>query len=167
MRLDRQEENLIDLAADGNLPTAKVKQRLGIILRQKTKLSQQLAESTERLAVGAALIEDALLVLSNPQGLYERMSPEQRQLMNLAIFEKLYIFDDGITDAVFKPPFDDLMPVRDAAEAAVGLDKESPAADTAGDSSGLRTGPLATALFGDGSNKRVMVEVRGFEPLTS
>ena len=164
LRLDRQEENLIDLAADGNLPTAKVKQRLGIILRQKNKLSQQLAESNERLAVGAALIENALLVLNNPQRLYERMSPEQRQLMNLAIFEKLYIFDDGITDAVFKPPFDELMLVRDAAGLASGQSKESPAADAAGDSSGLHAGPLATAFFGDGSNKRVMVGTEGVEP---
>ena len=167
LRLDRQEENLLDLAADGGLPTVKVKQRLGAILRQRDKLSQQLNQSDEHLAIGAELIENALRLLDNPQKLYAQMAPEQRQLMNQAIFEKLYIFDDRISDAVFKAPFDELLLARDAIVLATGLGKEAPPAQAEGASSGCHTKPLATALFGDGSNKRAMVEVMGFEPTAS
>ena len=34
--------------------------------------------------------------------------------MNLALFEKLYVDDDKVTDADFNPPFDELLAARDA-----------------------------------------------------
>jgi hypothetical protein len=153
-RLDTQEENLIELAADGEIPSTKIKQRLRDIKRQRDQVQGQLDHTDERLAVGAALIENALVLLSNPQEIYRSMGPEQRQLLNQAIFEKLYVYEDKVTDVVFNPPFDDLMRVREAHGVAAGRQKESPAFDTARDSWGNHTGPLATALFGDGSTKR-------------
>jgi site-specific DNA recombinase len=166
LRLDTQEENLIDLAADGNLSSNKAKQRLAEIRRQRDQISSQLDQTGERLALGVQLIENALILLDDPQGLYERMAPEQRRLLNQGIFEKLYVFEDKVTKAVFNPPFDELMQVRGVKAVNGGRRKESPAAETAGNSRGSHSGPLATALFGDGSTKRVMVELQGLEPWT-
>ncbi len=155
-RLDRQEENLLDFVADGDDSSAKARQRLNAIQRKRSKLSEQLDQTGERLAVGAALIEDALVLLKDPQGLYVRMAPEQRRLMNQGVFEKVYVIEDAISDAVFNPPFDELVQTKTALSAD---------ASNAGDS-GHSSGSLAAALSDDGSSKRVMVELTGLEPAT-
>jgi site-specific DNA recombinase len=167
VRLNAQEENLIDLAADGNLPSTKVKQRLAGIQIQRNKAQSQLNQTDERLALGAKMIENALVLLDDPQHLYEQMAADQRRLLNQAFFEKLYVFEDRVTDAILNPPFDELLQIKDIHTAVTAVQKGSPAVQTAGDPWGDHAGPLATALFGDGSTKRVMVEVMGFEPTAS
>jgi DNA invertase Pin-like site-specific DNA recombinase len=156
-RLDTQEENLLDLVANGGESSAKVKQRLNVIQRERSQVAQQLEQTGERLAIGAALIEDALKLLHDPQGLYEQMAPEQRRLMNQAIYAKLYVYEDTGIDAVFNPPFDELL------EAKQALTSAKPDGFRATN----RPGTLAAVLLDGGSNKRVMVEVTGFEPATS
>jgi len=167
VRLDTQEDNLIELVADGQISSAKIKQRLAGIQRKRDQLKVQLEHTDERLALGATLIENALVLLDDPQRLYQRMDSEQRQLLNQAIFERLYVYEDRITDAILNPPFDELLRVRDAHEMATRRQQKSPAANTAGDSWGSHTRPLATAFFGDGWTKQVMVEVKGLEPSAS
>jgi site-specific DNA recombinase len=153
LRLDRQEENLLDLVADGEESSVKVKERLGVIKRRRSALTAQLDETGERLAFGAQLLEDALALLEDAQGMYERMGPEQRRLMNQALFEKLYI-DESVADALFNPPFDELLEVRDAMVAV-----PTPATVH-------RSGSLADIVLGQGSNKGVMVGAEGLEPPT-
>ena len=157
-RLDTQEENLLDLVANGGESSSKIKQRLNVIQRERSQVAQQLEQTGERLAIGAALIEDALKLLHDPQGLYEQMAPEQRRLMNQAIYAKLYVYEDAGIDAVLNPPFDELLEAKQAL--------------TRAKSDGLRAtnnqpGTLAGVLLAGGSNKRVMVEVTGLEPATS
>ncbi len=74
-RLDTQEENLLDLVANGAESSAKVKQRLNVIQRERSQVAQQLEQTGERLAIGAALIEDALKLLHDPQGYTNRWLP--------------------------------------------------------------------------------------------
>jgi site-specific DNA recombinase len=157
-RLDTQEENLLDLVASGGESSSKIKQRLNVIQRERSQVAQQLEQTGERLAIGAALIEDALKLLHDPQGLYEQMAPGQRRLMNQAIYAKLYVYEDTGIDAVLNPPFDELLEAKQAL--------------TRAKSGGLRAmdnqpGTLAGVLLAGGSNKRVMVEVTGLEPATS
>ncbi len=156
LRLDRQEENLLDLVADGGESADKVKRRLNAILLKKSKLAEQLGQTGERLAVGAALIENALVLLQDPRKLYERMDPEQRRMMNQAIFEKLYVIEDTITDAVFNAPFDELIQAKDALSVHAVTEEAA----------GSPSGSLAAALSDDGSSKRVMVGAEGLEPPT-
>ena len=155
-RLDRQEENLLDLISDGTETSIKVRERLNVIQRKRNVIREQLSNTRERLEVGAALLEDALRLLTDPQDLYQQMAPEQRRLMNLAIFDKLYVFDDTVDEAVFNPPFDDLLAIRDqwtwvAPEHPDGSDPEH-----------------LSGIFLDGvSSKDLMVEVTRFELATS
>jgi site-specific DNA recombinase len=157
LRLDRQEENLLDLVAEGGQTPTKVKERLNTIQRQRSKIRQQLDEASHQLAEGAALIENALQLLANPQDLYERMAPEQRRLMNSAIYDKLFVFEDTITEATFNPPFNDLLTLRDQWDRIPNRDNEN---------GGHRDHTPDISLDG-GSSKRVMVEVMGLEPTTS
>lgn len=151
VRLDHQEENLLDLIADGHETSAKVKQRLNAIQMKRSKLTDQLGQTSERLAVGAALIENALLLLADPHEMYEKMAPDQRRLMNQAVFEKLYVIEGSVTDAVFDAPFDELIQAR--SEISITPGKGGKRRHT--------SGSLAAALSDDGSNKRVMVMVGG------
>jgi hypothetical protein len=149
VRLDHQEENLLDLVADGHETSAKVKQRLNAIQLKRSKLTEELGQTGERLAVGAALIENALVLLADPQGMYEKMADDQRRLMNQAVFEKLYVIEDSVTEAVFNPPFDELLQARsDLSKVPGKFGRPRRPSES-----------LATALSGVGSNKRVMVEV--------
>jgi hypothetical protein len=74
-RLDTQEENLLDLAADGGLATDKVKQRLAVIQRKRDQATERLGNSDERLEIGIRLIENALKLLADPQRLYLKFTP--------------------------------------------------------------------------------------------
>ena len=69
--------------------------------------------------------------------------------MNQALFEKLYV-DESVADALFNPPFDELLEARDTTTATVH-----------------RSGSLTDIVLGQGSNRGVMVEVSGLEPPTS
>jgi site-specific DNA recombinase len=157
-RLDKQEENLLELAANGGLVVAKVRKRLADIARKRALLDERLGEGPERLAVGARLIENAVKLLDNPQKLYRLMSPQQRRHMNQAFFEKLYVNDDQIIDAILRPPFDELTKARDQALTAIGqpLRHRNEVSNDMSDWAGTPVA-LGGIFFGDGSNKGVMV----------
>jgi len=65
----------------------------------------------------------------------------QRQLLNLAIFEKLYVIEDYVSDATYHPPFDELVSLKSAWQRA----KEPETAQVPED---LESGVLARAFFG-------------------
>jgi hypothetical protein len=172
-RLDKQEENLLDLAADGGLAADKIKVRLGAIQRQRDKLRRQVTDGGEQLAIGAELLENALLLLANPQELYGRMSPEQRRLLNQAIFEKLYVSEDervAITGAQFNVPFGDLIDTRDELRLIRHRRqacRASSSSETLAEAVGEVQSPLTSLFVGHGSKRPVMVGARGLEPPTS
>lgn len=161
-KLDRQEINLVELAADGSLPTDKVKERLRDIQRRRQLVKAQLEEPGERLNEGAVLLENALLLLEAPGELFERMAPEQRRLLNQALFEKIYIREEhllAVSKAVFQVPFDDLMAARDIA-------RGTQLAGHTGIREDGQVGTLAS-IFVNGSKRSELVEVMGFEPTAS
>jgi site-specific DNA recombinase len=175
--LDAKEDNLIDLAADGTLPQAKIKQKLREIERERKHLTERLQATAEDLTDNARLIEACLTLLTNPQELYRRCDDEQRRLLNQAIFLKLYVDHDKITGHELHEPFARLHAVQEAHQATDG-DKPDPGACSA-TQKGRRTAPHS----GDGpsallegllagmdqvhcSSKPPRVELRGLEPLT-
>ncbi len=166
-RLDRHEEHLLDLAADGELATTKVKRRLATIQRQRDTIGQRLDAGEKRLEIGARLLENALKLLDDPQAFYRQLSPEQRRLMNETLFTKLYVHQDEISDVVFRPPFDELLGARDVTRDAPRRASRAPALAAAGVRAveGLEW-PLANIFVGGGSNKALMVGAEGLEPPT-
>jgi site-specific DNA recombinase len=155
IRLDTQEENLLDLVADGRGDSDKVKSRLRDIQHKRQKLTRQLDEGDERLNSATEFVASAAELLRDPQELYRQCGPEQRKMLNQAVFEKFYIVQEDVTDAVLKPPFDELIGVKKRWEA-----------NGAGEPVVKRIGredtpipTLANAFFDGGSNKGVMVEV--------
>jgi hypothetical protein len=160
-RLDKQEENLIDLAAEGGMAVAKVKMRLADIQHERARIDERMNDGVERLAVAAHLVDQALRLLDNPQQLYLSLSPEQRRYMNDAIFEKLYVHDGEISDACLRPPFDDLIRARDEIQ---NYDVSASEGKKKGRPDVSQLGPLAALYFAGGSSKGPMVEAKGLEP---
>ena len=164
-KLDRQEDNLLDLASDTAGPKDKVRARLRKIRAEREKLAEQLEHADDRLEVGAAVIEAALDLLNDPEELYRRSAPKYRRLLNQAIFVKLYVDDNEVTDGVMREPFAELH----AAQASVAVDgrpigkRRRPEAAIDQTEADL----LVAALSGGGSSKTAMVGEGGFEPPTS
>jgi hypothetical protein len=129
---------------------------------------------------GIQVFRDALILLENPQAMYERGSETVRSILNRAFFTKLYIDDDRrVSDHQLKEPFDVLAdayhiyksnrpgktPLRHDATVptsnSAALTDEYCAANRA-----TLIDSLSLALAGQVSSKPVMVELRGLEPLT-
>jgi DNA invertase Pin-like site-specific DNA recombinase len=163
-RLEKQEANLIDLAADGGMPLPKVRQKLAEVQRERDRIRERMAVGDDRLTAGAVLIDRALRLLDSAQKLYMTLSPEQRRFMNDAIFEKLYVQDDEIDGAVFRPPFDELLQARDEIQRTARAGAENGVKENG--RRGPDLGPLAALYFDGGSNKGLMVGAEGLEPTT-
>lgn len=164
-RLDLQEENLLDLVADGDVTSGKARERIARIRRQRSHLEEQMDRSGDRLDAGAELIRATLdLLLARPERIYHSANPEDRRLLNGAIFERLYVYEDTVTEHVLQPVISDLVEAQEllaTADARKGLAKVRPGEDQAGGRL------LAAALVGGGSSKGVMVGDEGLEPPTS
>lgn len=112
--MDSQEENLLDLAADGDLPKSKIKARLHDIEHRRRHLTERLSHTTGELSEAAHLVEIALTLLQDPQTLYLRANEEVHRMLNQAIFHALYIQDDKISSHRLTEPFASLHALHDA-----------------------------------------------------
>ena len=54
------------------------------------------------------MIQEALELLDKADELYREAGDSQRQLLNRALFQKLYVRDNEIVSAVFNEPFDQI-----------------------------------------------------------
>lgn len=107
-KLDHQEENLLDLAADGSLASSKVRARLLDLGSRKEHLTSQLELVDADLSVGAELLRTALTLMEHPDELSRRISDEHRRLVLQALFDRLYVDQDDVIDADFREPFAEL-----------------------------------------------------------
>ena len=167
-RLDKQEENLIDLAAEGGMEVAKVRKRLAEIQRKRDQVARRMGNQVEQLEVGIQLIEGALQLLHNPSDMYLRMTSEGRRKMNQAVFEKLYVFEGVVTEVVFQVPFGDLMGGQEIIRKSPTYERKAawPELDWSFSQLGSEnlSEPLAGVFFGDGLSKGHMVGTEGVEP---
>jgi site-specific DNA recombinase len=171
--LESKENNLLDLAADGGLVAAKVRDRLMTIAEERERVKSELAEQGPRLEAGAALIEAALDLLDDPQELYRQTSDPVRRQLNEVFFDRLYLDTDVVVDDRLAEPFNDFLHPRSFNRRRVvhtrvhkpGT-KNGARWDAAG---GISTGAalLDRIAHGEGLNKTFMVELRGLEPLSS
>jgi site-specific DNA recombinase len=172
-RLDAQEDNLIELAADSAETHPKIKQKLHDIKRQREHLRERLNETTEDLSDSVRLIDLCLTLLEHPQELYRRCDEEQRRLLNQALFDKLLIDYDQVTGHELREPFAQLHAVQRAVDKP---DPGRPGSEPQDDNravSPLGSGPTSYHQIRDllgmdlvrCSSSSPRVELRGLEPL--
>ena len=169
-KIETQEGNLIDLAADGLSSASKIRRRLAELDEQKKRIERDLAPVEADLSAGAAYLRATVRLLHNIGALYQRVNDLDRRLLNHAIFDRFYIDERG-SSGVLKPPFAELSAL-DQRAAPVPEKQHTPSfrrtcdrllADTRGSLADL----LNQVLYDRGSGKAAMVEVRGIEPLAS
>lgn len=100
-RLDVKEERLIDLAADGELPMDKIKQRIASIATERIRIRSELAKSGSQLSVRAEALRLAIGLLRDLPGIYGQHGAEVRQAINDALFTRLYI-DQDVTRVIWQ-----------------------------------------------------------------
>ena len=172
--LDTRESNLLDLAADGDLPKEKIKEKLIAIRDERASIRRDIERLDAELETGRAVFRLALDLLDQPQELYRQAGTALRRTMNQTIFTKLKL--DGLAVAAdeLAEPFDAIVPAGRAYEGRTYQRKRPPVAlsgvvfHEGASADGLIASDLLTlALGGSGSNKDLMVGRTGFEPVTS
>ena len=172
-----QEERVIDLLADGDIPRDAAKQRLRKIESNRTRLEDEKRDTDQRLAIGHDVLTTCLDLMTDTATLYTHIPDAVRGLLCHALFEAIHLDDTTtrtttVTTSTLKEPFatlhdaltgtgtppDDHETVPDAPNATQVLTTRTTAPHPAPDTQ--RTPGVAT----EGSNKRRLAEVAGFEP---
>jgi site-specific DNA recombinase len=170
--LDTKEDNLLDLATDGELPKDKIKERLMAIRDERASIKRDVERLDAELAVGRQVFTLALDLLDRPQELYRQAGPSVRQMLNRTIFTKLKMDGGQVTSDELAEPFDVLVSAgRAYARRAYQRARTPRAASLVMMEDGslediTSTDLLILALGGTGSSKTVMVGATGFEPVT-
>jgi site-specific DNA recombinase len=174
-RLDVEEENLLDLAADSAFDTAKIRTRLTGLQAKRREIRNRLGNSDERMTKGAAVLKFQLDLLQNPQELYRRLSDHGRRLLNQATFDELLVDQDRdertirVVGQTYTEPVRDLMlaarAFREQTEPVAAMNASLRPVD--GELRGTLAGLLSPVSLDGGWSKTAMVELWGFEPQTS
>ncbi|MGB8227764.1 MAG: zinc ribbon domain-containing protein, partial [Pseudonocardiaceae bacterium] len=123
--LDIREDRYLDLYGEGELPKAKLNERLKTIHDDRAKLQRQLDALQGELETGRAILISAMDLLDDPRALYEEAKTPARKVLNKAIFTKLRIDDLGngptVTGDELKEPFATVIYAR---RAEAGLERD-------------------------------------------
>lgn len=184
-RLTTQEDNLIDLAADGGIDTSRVRAKLRDIARQRKELEADLEAIGDDIAPGMAYIDAHLELLSRPYELYRHASDATRRLLNQAIFTHIYVVNEEIVGDELHTPMRELLAAQRGWSAFEETGDENFGSELA-DSEALRhsgAGDTKQATVSDGllhdfvsallpnrvetvgsCSNPLMVRIRGLEP---
>ncbi|MGI8667509.1 MAG: recombinase family protein [Jatrophihabitans sp.] len=172
-KLDAREERLIDLAADGALSRTKIHERSNTIRLERARIQASLADTTAELALGADILRTCIKLATDPINIYNQSGDSARRQINRCFYERFYLDDLStaqrvtVVRDVLRPPFDE---IREAANLftqaleTAGSNENGPNV-AAGTIHENQTPLLADIFRVRGSSKRVVVELRGFEPL--
>lgn len=108
-RLATKEENLLDLAADGDMDTTRVRTRLRDLTRQRRELEIRLGAISDDVTPAAEYIEANISLLENPHELYRRASDQTRRQLNQAIFTRIYVVNDEVVGDELNSPMRELL----------------------------------------------------------
>jgi len=97
-KLEAQEDRLIDLAADGKLPSSKLRERLEAVTLQKGAVAEKLARTGARIQRGVDRVYASVDLLEKPRELYESLPDSARRNLLGAFFTKLNVLitEDGL-----------------------------------------------------------------------
>ena len=174
-KLDVQEERLLDLAVDDQLPREKIRARLRRIQIDRQEAERGLGETGHQLKIGVEVLMTYVRLLDEPGKLYERTPDAGRRQLNETFFERLFLDEREVVDAVLSEP---VVELRDAGRAfartatasgrqVVSADPETKKSASEDTDRNDKTVLLEQAFWALGSSKPVLVGVTGFEPATS
>lgn len=110
--LDVQEENLLDLAASAAVPKDKLLSRLGQARGRAGPAQARAGRAGQPAERRSPVIRAALDLLQTPHLLYAQAGERERRLLNQALFERIYVDGDAVTEERLNEPFDELLYFR-------------------------------------------------------
>jgi site-specific DNA recombinase len=171
-----------------------LREKIGAIRSERDDIQRSLDNTQKQLDVGRSIFYTALKLLDRPAELYEQGNETVRSTLNKAIFVKFLIDGMKVVGHELQEPFDVLTAANERGESMVYLRQAGalPRSRRGTRGGGARSAlpyvatcptlmtedgapadlsltdrlELALALRARGSCKPVMVELRGFEPLT-
>jgi site-specific DNA recombinase len=184
-KLDRKESYFLNLAAEEDWPTDKLREQLDIVRDERKTIEHTLEQAENRLDDGAQFLTLALELMTDPHAMYQAGSEAARKIMNRSIFAKLYVDGDTIIDHEMNEPFNvltdaysqwqgyphqtDTTPsVRKPSQATgprsplhtdLPTQRSSAAPEAGYDATGNHSASPAPTLAGQGSSKNHMVEL--------
>lgn len=169
-KLEAQEERLIELAATGTLPIAKIRERIETTTLQAEAIREKLDVTLDRLQYGADTALAYIDLLGEPGDLYQRASDTVRRDLLSAYFSKLIVRVEDNKIQITGERNDANRGIRevhsrqDAASADRAPRTTKPPRSRAGRSENKRT--MASSFDHGSSNVRV-AGVPGLEPRTT
>jgi hypothetical protein len=117
--LDRKESRLVDLAADGSMPTAKIRAKLHELKLDRARLEAGLTNTSEELSLGAGVLRDMLDLLVDTQQLYTDANNGVRRHLNQTFFHKFYIDEPDVIYDELNLHFAEVLHAKEAFAAEV------------------------------------------------
>lgn len=165
--LDTAESRLIDAIEDDVLPRDKIRERLAAIQRKRASITERLQDTTVTLAVGAKALRNAIALCETAHDLYTNAPDQARSLVLQGLFHTLYVDEHAdITDAAPNAIITDLINTL-SAHRHLPEQKQNPHPKGEGSDRPALSNLLGGISHATGSSKRVLVDVKGLEPLTS
>jgi site-specific DNA recombinase len=158
-RLDRLEDQCLELLDSPEWPTEKLTERIKAIKLERGKLNQRLADADATDAQTAAQRINALLdLLARPRELFRALPDDLRKVLGALNFDKLYIdADDPDSPAItHDEPAAHTAPLRQYLSERQTEGHKPPSSNE----------PQALIKSAQGSNSCSMVGLTGFEPAT-
>ena len=155
-RLDDRRRKLLDAHLSGAVPLDLMQAEQESIASRLTRIEERLSLSSATTAVIQANLEAALNLAENCYEAYRRASPSQRRDLNQALFERIEVDEEQQLDGNLSEPFRTLL---DPATIRIVTGTEEDPDE--------KKNPDRAHLPGQGSKERLLVDPRGFEPLTS
>ncbi len=155
-KLNGQEQNLFDLAADGLIERATIQKCISAMTKQRAILAAQLENVERKLADVLDYIDAAVSFLERPGEVYANATLEIRRLMNEALFRRSCVEADEVTGAELNALL----------AADVAFQQQSTLASGKGAAMSDESREILNIASDDISSKRNVVGPVGLEPTT-
>ncbi len=160
-KLNIKEERLLDLAADADLSTLRLGERLKAIQFQREELEERLQSTTELIERGANAVSTYLDILVQPEVLFERATDSARRGLLDAFYSQIWLDFDEPPHSEERTPVSE---IRRAAETVRQQENRGAIATAASKDSSV--GPLSKFILANGLSKPTLAGVPGLEPRT-
>ena len=165
-QIDIKEDRLLDLAAQADLATLRLADRLKALQWERESLLEKLDTTDAELQRGTATLNAYLDMLVDPDALFARADDPARRLLLAAFFSKIYLGIDEPPRTELRPPVRAIaLAAEDVALKARGEEKEDgrPKATAVLNSP---VGLLSNFFLEVGLSKPTVAGVPGLEPRT-
>lgn len=131
------------------------------ILRNRAAMSARLEKAEQNLAAVVDYLDAALSLLARPGELCANATDDHRRMLNQAVFSRIFVHADEVTEVEFNEPFDMLMAAEELYENPTKTAPEDRGGDTSEEAASL-----VNIALGVCSSNADVVGPEGLEPST-